>query len=103
MKKVAAREGSSDRSMRQKNLENIYENSQDLRLLNVLLAFEDSELDQIISIIKKVDIGNEDIVMKAKSVGDEPNNSEPIIPENSSSGDSEEEVTIHERFNTSIG
>ncbi|KAL2486532.1 hypothetical protein Adt_31288 [Abeliophyllum distichum] len=82
-----------------KSIENIYEISQDLGLLNVLLAFEDNELGQIISIVKKVDIGNEDIVMTTKSVGDEPNNSEPIKhPESTGSEDSDEEVTIHERF-----
>ncbi|KAL2506789.1 CCHC-type domain-containing protein [Abeliophyllum distichum] len=88
-----------------KNLENIYETSQDLGLLNVLLAFEDSELDQVISIVRKIDIGNKDIVMTAKSVGDEPNDSRPLeIPEKSdSSSEDEEEIIVHERFNTSRG
>ncbi|KAL2479788.1 Uncharacterized protein Adt_32754 [Abeliophyllum distichum] len=85
-----------------KSLENIYETSQDLGLLNVLLAFEDNELDQIISIVKKVDIENEDIVMTAKSVGDEPSNTEPI-KDSENSDSSDEEITIHERFNPSKG
>ncbi|KAL2532072.1 Uncharacterized protein Adt_05423 [Abeliophyllum distichum] len=77
-----------------KNLENIYETSQDLGLLNVLLAFEDSELDQVISIVRKIDIGNKDIVMTAKSVGDGPSDSRPFeIPEKSdSSSEDEEEI-----------
>ncbi|KAL2505039.1 hypothetical protein Adt_20660 [Abeliophyllum distichum] len=87
-----------------KSLENIYETSQDLGLLNVLLAFEDNELDQIISIVKKVDIENEDIVMTAKSVGDESNNSDLIKElEHSDSSSSDEEATIHKRFNPSRG
>ncbi|KAL2455489.1 Uncharacterized protein Adt_47254 [Abeliophyllum distichum] len=87
-----------------KNLENIYETSQDLGLLNVLLAFEDSELDQVISIVRKIDIGNKDIVMTAKSVGDEPNDQRPIeIPVDSDSSSDEEEIFIHERFNTTRG
>ncbi|KAL2486846.1 hypothetical protein Adt_31602 [Abeliophyllum distichum] len=86
-----------------KSLENIYETSQDLGLLNVLLAFEDSELDQVISIIRKVDIGNKDIILTAKSVGDEPNDPSPIeVPESSDSSE-DEEIIVHERFNTSRG
>ncbi|KAL2491955.1 hypothetical protein Adt_27583 [Abeliophyllum distichum] len=82
-----------------KSLEHIYETSQDLGLLNVLLAFKDNELDQIISIVKKVDIGNEDIVMTAKFVGDEHDNSDPIkTPESLETSDLEEEFTIPERF-----
>ncbi|KAL2497869.1 CCHC-type domain-containing protein [Abeliophyllum distichum] len=82
-----------------KILEHIYETSQDLGLLNLLLAFEDNELNQIISIVKKVHIRNEDIILTAKSVGDEPDNSKPIKSlENTDSDDTDEEVTIHERF-----
>ncbi|KAL2479610.1 hypothetical protein Adt_32576 [Abeliophyllum distichum] len=78
-----------------KSLEHIYETSQNLGLFNILLAFEDNELDQIISIVKKVDIGNNETVLTAKSVGDEPDNLEPI---GKSDSESNEEVTIHERF-----
>ncbi|KAL2461594.1 hypothetical protein Adt_45014 [Abeliophyllum distichum] len=68
------------------------------------LHFEDSELDQVISIVRKIDIGNKDIVMTAKSVGDEPNDQRPIeIPVDTDSSSDEEEIIIHERFNTSRG
>ncbi|KAL2461135.1 hypothetical protein Adt_44555 [Abeliophyllum distichum] len=72
-------------------------------LLNVLLAFDDSELDQVISIIRKVDIGNKDIVMTAKSVGDEPNDTRPIEVPESTDNSEDEEIIVHERFITSRG
>ncbi|KAL2517104.1 hypothetical protein Adt_13351 [Abeliophyllum distichum] len=86
-----------------KSLKNIYETSQDLGLLNVLFAFEDSELDQVISIIRKVDIGNKDIILTAKSVGDQLDNSSSIeVPKDSDSSE-DEEIIVHERFNTTRG
>ncbi|KAL2486772.1 hypothetical protein Adt_31528 [Abeliophyllum distichum] len=84
-----------------KNLEQIYETSQDLGLLNVLLAFEDNELDKIVLIVKNVHIENNEVIMTVKSEDDESQYSEPIakieeqiIPDSSS----EDEVIIHECF-----
>ncbi|KAL2492807.1 hypothetical protein Adt_28435 [Abeliophyllum distichum] len=90
-----------------KNLEQVYESSQGLGLLNVLLAFEDNELDKIVSIVKNIDIGKEEeIILIAKYVGDEPNNLKPIRKiqtfDSDSNNSSEEDVIIHERFFASV-
>ncbi|CAA3005190.1 Hypothetical predicted protein [Olea europaea subsp. europaea] len=83
------------------NHENIYETSYDLGLLNVPLAFEDTELQKIVNIVKNINIGNNETIMTIKSDDEELKLSEPMDDnENISDDDSDEEIIIHERFNT---
>ncbi|KAL2505105.1 hypothetical protein Adt_20726 [Abeliophyllum distichum] len=86
-----------------KNLEQIYETSQDLGLLNVLLAFEDNELDKIVSIVKRVHIGNDEVIITVKSEDGESQYSDPtpkIEEQSNPNSSSKDEIVIHERFYT---
>ncbi|KAL2523811.1 Uncharacterized protein Adt_08865 [Abeliophyllum distichum] len=78
-------------------LEKHYESSKDLGLLNVLLAFEDSELDKIVSLVKGINLETGETILVAKSEGHTPNSSEPI-EHNDTDSDTSEDVIIHERF-----
>ncbi|KAL2474705.1 hypothetical protein Adt_35441 [Abeliophyllum distichum] len=86
-----------------KNIESIYETSRDLGLLNVLLTFEDNELNKIVSIVKNVSIGNNETIMTTRSEDEESQHFESIPKDKLSNSDdswTEDEVIIHERFNT---
>ncbi|KAL2465666.1 hypothetical protein Adt_41517 [Abeliophyllum distichum] len=74
-----------------KNLENIYETSQDLGLLNVILAFEDNKH------------GSYETIMTTRSEDEESQHSESVAKDKLSDFDdswTDDEVIIHERFNT---
>ncbi|KAL2486490.1 Uncharacterized protein Adt_31246 [Abeliophyllum distichum] len=78
-------------------LEKHYETSKDLGLLNVLLAFEDNELDKIVSLVKGINLETGETVLVAKSEGHTPDSFEPI-EQDIDSDTSEDDVIIHERF-----
>ncbi|KAL2543266.1 Uncharacterized protein Adt_04244 [Abeliophyllum distichum] len=79
------------------SLERHYETSKDLRLLNVLLAFEDSELDKIVSLVKGINLETGETVLVAKLEGHTPDSFEPI-EQNDTDSDTSDDVIIHERF-----
>ncbi|KAL2511538.1 hypothetical protein Adt_17138 [Abeliophyllum distichum] len=74
-------------------LEKHYETSKDLGLLNVLLAFEDSELDKIVSLIKGINLETGETILVAKSEGHTPDS----LEQNDTDSDTSEDVIIHER------
>ncbi|KAL2511543.1 eukaryotic translation initiation factor 4G-like [Abeliophyllum distichum] len=78
-------------------LEKHYETSKDLGLLNVLLAFEDSELDKIVSLVKGINLETGATILVAKSEGHTLDSLEPI-EQNDTDSDTSEDVIIHERF-----
>ncbi|KAL2532146.1 Uncharacterized protein Adt_05497 [Abeliophyllum distichum] len=78
-------------------LEQHYETSKDLGLLNVLLAFEDCELDKIVSLVKGINLETGETILVAKSEGHTPDSFEPI-EQNDTDSDTSDDVVIHERF-----
>ncbi|KAL2457799.1 hypothetical protein Adt_46214 [Abeliophyllum distichum] len=83
-------------------LEKNYETSKDLRLLNVLLAFEDSELEKIVSLVKGINLETGETVLVVKSEGDTPDSIEPIKKDYDTNSSTSDNVVIHERFFTGI-
>ncbi|KAL2518172.1 hypothetical protein Adt_14419 [Abeliophyllum distichum] len=83
-------------------LEKNYETSKDLGLLNVLLAFEDSELEKIVSLVKGINLETRETVLVAKSEGDTPDSFEPLEKDYNSDNSTTEDVVIHERFFTGV-
>ncbi|KAL2497506.1 hypothetical protein Adt_23056 [Abeliophyllum distichum] len=78
-------------------LEKHYETSKDLGLLNVLLAFEDSELHKIVSLVKGINLETGETILVAKSEGHTPDSFEPI-EQNDTDSNTSDDVVIHERF-----